>query len=222
MRRFLIWLPLLLTACNGNLLGPETTLGGPLGRFGHSLSRLPATPAPVVATPAPEVAALPVETPAPRQLVATPVPFVPAPVRTTPSPTPVPTPTPYVPVVLLTPAPSPWPVPGLTDVTVNQRRFTFTVWDDAYEDGDRIRLYLNGQVLEAAVDLTLKNAGTRLTVDLQPGINRLRFLALNTGESPPNTFALKVDADLLISGSASQVSRGLEVGESDTLTVTAP
>lgn len=223
MRRLLVWLPILLTACNGNLMGPEGTLGGPLGRFGHSLTLDPATPAPV-ASRAPEIASLPTPAPTSRQPASSPVPASPTP-RPSPKPTPTPTPKPELPVILLTPDPVPTalaPAPGLTDVTVSGRYLSFTVWDNGDEDGDRIRLYLNGKVVEAAWDLSLLNAGTRLALNLQPGRNELRFTALNEGLFPPNTFALRLDADLVVSGSATQLSRFLQTGESDVLTVYAP
>lgn len=222
MRRLLIWLPMLLTACTGNFMGPEASLGGPLGRFGHSLSLQPATPAPVLATRAPEIAALPVQTPAPRQLVATPRPFAPEPVRPTPSPTPAPTATPEVTAVLLEPEPVPLPSTTLTQVVLNQRTLTFIVWDDATEDGDRIRLYVNGTIIEAASDLTLSSMGKRLTVTLNSGVNEIRFMALNEGEYGLNTFAFQIDRDLMVEGLSYQQSRGLSTGESETLTVLAP
>ncbi|HEY9854162.1 MAG TPA: hypothetical protein V6D05_00405 [Stenomitos sp.] len=230
MRRLLVWLPILLTACSANLMAPETQLGGPLGRFGHSLTGEPASPAP----PAPiaEVAALPVKTPNPRQLVSTP-----RPAETSP-PAPIPTVVPYTPppepvnVVLLTPppptprptpTPTPTPAPrGLRPMILNQPYVTFLLYDDADEDGDRIRVELNDVEVEGFGNLFLTNAGTTMNVELHSGVNYLRFRALSQGEGGPCTFGLRVSPYALVEGPASQFSQYLLTGESETLMLIAP
>lgn len=62
--------------------------------------------------------------------------------------------------------------------------------DHEYVDGDRIKLLLNNIVIHANINLT----GTYYTidVDLVEGYNNIEFLALNEGESSPNTAQLSV------------------------------
>lgn len=219
MRRLWPLLPILLTACTGNLMAPESPLGGPLGRFGQSLSGMPASPA-ATAVPATEVAALPVTTPAPRQLVATPF------VEETPAPYVGPTVVPFSPEPepIVTPAPTPDPLPpmGLTPVTINQPIIRFLIGDWGTEDGDRICLTVNGETVEGAEDLTLTKGGTRLSIPLNPGVNVIRCYALNEGSLSPNTFMLTIDPELLVAGSDTQLSNGMLTGESDALMVIAP
>lgn len=222
MRRLLPWLPILLTACSSNVMGVQA-LGGPMGRFGHSLTREPALATAAPDTPPPAIASVPTPTPTPRTLVATPFPITPPPTpwptQSPPPPTPTPTP---VPVVLLTPEPTPTPGPtyGLGAVRVNRRYLWIYVRDNAAEDGDRVRIELNGEVMVA--DLTLTNGWTPLSFDLRAGTNRLRWVALNEGEVSPNTFEIYLHPDQLVTGSANQNSTFLLTGESDTLTVIAP
>lgn len=222
MRRLLVWLPFVITACSGNGMGPEA-LGGPLGRFGHSLTREPAFESAAPATPPAEIASLSTTTPTPRTLVATPFQATPAPTPwPTPSPPPpTPSPTPPV-VVLLTPDPTPTPVLGLGTVTVNRRSLVVWVRDDAAEDGDRIQIDLNDKILPGAFDLRLTNAWIPLNVELRSGVNRLRWTALNEGDVSPNTFEIYVAPEVLVAGSANQRSTYLLTGDSEILTVNAP
>lgn len=62
--------------------------------------------------------------------------------------------------------------------------------DDQYVDGDRIRVFVNGEMIHSSVSLT---AGwTPVLVNLKPGFNTIEFLALNQGSSGPNTAAFAV------------------------------
>ncbi len=65
--------------------------------------------------------------------------------------------------------------------------------DHEYVDGDRIRIYVNGEVAEANVLLTGSYKG--INIDLQKGFNRLDFEALNQGSSGPNTAQVDVYDD---------------------------
>jgi|TARA_B110000914_G_C15458246_1_gene444488 hypothetical protein len=62
--------------------------------------------------------------------------------------------------------------------------------DHEYVDGDRIKLLLNNIVIHANINLT----GTYYTIDIDlvEGYNNIEFLALNEGESSPNTAQLSV------------------------------
>lgn len=62
--------------------------------------------------------------------------------------------------------------------------------DDQYVDGDRIRVFVNGEMIHSSVSLS---AGwTPVLVNLKPGFNTIEFLALNQGSSGPNTAAFAV------------------------------
>ena len=62
--------------------------------------------------------------------------------------------------------------------------------DHEYVDGDRVRIYANGMVVEPNVLLT--GAFKGINVELDEGFNRLEFEALNQGSSGPNTAQIDV------------------------------
>ena len=62
--------------------------------------------------------------------------------------------------------------------------------DHEYVDGDRVRIYLNENIIEQNLTLTAGFQG--LNVDLQEGVNILVFEALNQGASGPNTAQVDV------------------------------
>jgi len=57
--------------------------------------------------------------------------------------------------------------------------------DHEYVDGDRIKIYLNGEVVEH--NLLLDGTFKGINIDLVQGFNRIEFEALNQGSSGPNT-----------------------------------
>ncbi len=57
--------------------------------------------------------------------------------------------------------------------------------DHEYVDGDRIKIYLNGEVVE--YNLLLTGSFKGVNIDLVKGFNRIEFEALNQGSSGPNT-----------------------------------
>ena len=65
------------------------------------------------------------------------------------------------------------------------------VKDSGSEDGDRVKLKWNDEVIRA--ELTLSNAGQHLNLSLKPGPNYLHVTALNEGSSSPNTAVVVVD-----------------------------
>ena len=66
--------------------------------------------------------------------------------------------------------------------------------DHGYTDGDVIQVLVNGDVIKSRVFLTGGYKGFKL--DLQKGFNKIDFLALNQGESGPNTAEFQVIDDL--------------------------
>ena len=62
--------------------------------------------------------------------------------------------------------------------------------DHEYVDGDKIRVYVNGDIVQSGVYLTGSFSGFVLT--LEEGENIIEFQALNQGSSCPNTAELHV------------------------------
>lgn len=156
-------------------------------------------------------------------VVGTPAPMPTPEPTASPAATPAPTPTPVAtgtPEVFDTPTPAPSPTEGFEPVVVNTRSVQVRLRDDQIEDGDRIKVELNGQVVPGYEDHTLTKAGHTLTLELNVGDNALKVTALNEGRLPPNTTEVLIDADKVVSGSANQLSSGLATGESETLTFT--
>ena len=104
------------------------------------------------------------------------------------------------------------PFSGLRDVTVDQNTIPISFRDNGnLQDGDRLRIRLNG--VEIANDLTLTFAGSTFNLNLLPGVNVVEITALNEGESPPNTAEISI-------GGIVQSGRGLLTGETVTLNIT--
>ncbi len=62
--------------------------------------------------------------------------------------------------------------------------------DHEYVDGDRIRLMINGSLIHP--NISLSSAFYVVDVDLDEGYNNIDFIALNEGDSSPNTAQLIV------------------------------
>jgi hypothetical protein len=62
--------------------------------------------------------------------------------------------------------------------------------DHEYVDGDRIKLLLNNIVIHPNINLT--GSYYTIDIDLDEGYNNIEFVALNEGESSPNTAQLSV------------------------------
>tara|TARA_R110000787_G_scaffold108621_5_gene217061 strand:- start:6520 stop:7179 length:660 start_codon:yes stop_codon:yes gene_type:complete len=75
---------------------------------------------------------------------------------------------------------------GSLNVTIMYR-------DHEYVDGDRVRIYVNGDIVKSSVYLTAGFNG--FTFLLQPGFNKVEFQALNQGSSGPNTAELRIFND---------------------------
>ena len=77
-------------------------------------------------------------------------------------------------------------------------------------DGDRVRIWLNGEVI--ANDIFLGSAFRELFFDLKQGFNVLEFEALNQGESGPNTaqFVMFGDDSKLITSNIWNLTTGVK------------
>jgi len=75
---------------------------------------------------------------------------------------------------------------GSSNVTIMYR-------DHEYVDGDRVRIYVNGDIVKSSVYLSAGFNG--FTFLLQPGFNKVEFQALNQGSSGPNTAELRIFND---------------------------
>lgn len=62
--------------------------------------------------------------------------------------------------------------------------------DYQYVDGDRVRVYVNGKIVQS--DISLHANYTPILITLSNGFNTIEIEALNQGSSGPNTAAFKV------------------------------
>jgi len=65
--------------------------------------------------------------------------------------------------------------------------------DHEYVDGDRVRIFVNGDIVKSSVYLSSGFNG--FTFQLQAGFNKVEFQALNQGSSGPNTAELRIFDD---------------------------
>lgn len=82
--------------------------------------------------------------------------------------------------------------------------------DAEYVDGDEIRVYLNGRIIQAEVILDSNFKGFEIA--LEKGFNKIDFEALNQGSSGPNTAEFQVydDKGSLISASRWNLGTGFK------------
>ena len=78
----------------------------------------------------------------------------------------------------------------LGDIETNSKYIIIKCRDHEYVDGDKIRLMLNGSIIHPSITLT--SMFFVVDVDLDDGYNNIDFIALNEGESSPNTAQLIV------------------------------
>ncbi len=81
----------------------------------------------------------------------------------------------------------------LGDVTTTASFVQVKYRDHEYVDGDRIRVFVNEDIVQSDITLTGSFAGFTLT--LEQGFNRIEFQAINQGSSGPNTAELHVYDD---------------------------
>ena len=78
----------------------------------------------------------------------------------------------------------------LGDLETDSEYIIIKCRDHEYVDGDRIRLMINGAVIHP--NISLSGVFYVVDVDLDEGYNNIDFIALNEGESSPNTAQLIV------------------------------
>ena len=78
----------------------------------------------------------------------------------------------------------------LGDLETKSKYIIIKCRDHEYVDGDRIRLMINGSVIHP--NILLSAAFYVVDIDLDEGYNNIDFIALNEGESSPNTAQLIV------------------------------
>lgn len=79
---------------------------------------------------------------------------------------------------------------GLGTISTKSRIVRIEARDHSYIDGDRIKVYLNEQVISD--NIGLKSNYFVIYVPLKEGYNRIDFQALNQGTSGPNTAEFSV------------------------------
>ena len=82
--------------------------------------------------------------------------------------------------------------------------------DHGYFDGDYVQVLVNDQIVIPRLLLT--NSYKGFNIELNEGLNKIDFLALNQGESGPNTAELQVfdDNEVLISSKAWNLLTGVK------------
>lgn len=81
----------------------------------------------------------------------------------------------------------------LGNFKITGRKANIRCRDHEYPDGDRVRVFVNGTVF--IPDLLLTGSYKSFAVPLVEGINKIEFVALNQGESGPNTAEFQVFDD---------------------------
>lgn len=88
----------------------------------------------------------------------------------------------------------------LGDLKTRSKTIIIKCRDHEYVDGDKIKIMVNDVIIHP--NLTLRGDYYSIDVDLKEGFNTINFIALNEGESSPNTahlVVLDVDGNLLAS-----------------------
>lgn len=90
------------------------------------------------------------------------------------------------------------------------KSFTSTIRyrDAAFVDGDKVRVYLNDKIIEPEVVLDGEFKGFK--IQLENGVNKIDFEALNEGFASPNTAEFQVydEKGVIVSGSQWNVGTG--------------
>ncbi|SHG65441.1 hypothetical protein SAMN05443549_105244 [Flavobacterium fluvii] len=88
------------------------------------------------------------------------------------------------------------------------KTFTSTIRyrDAAFVDGDKIKVHLNGKVIEPEIVMDGESKGFK--IKLEKGVNRIDFEALNEGFASPNTAEFQVYDEMGVVVSSSQWNVG--------------
>jgi hypothetical protein len=78
----------------------------------------------------------------------------------------------------------------LGEFKTNTKYIKIVCRDHQYPDGDRVRVLVNDKIMINSI--LLQSVATEYYLDLSEGFNKIDFLALNQGESGPNTAAFTV------------------------------
>lgn len=81
----------------------------------------------------------------------------------------------------------------LGEIRTGKQTLKMTLWDPRLEDGDRVRIWLNDEIL--ITDMTLLNASQGFDIKLLDGFNKVEVEALNQGYSAPNTSGIVIRDD---------------------------
>ena len=81
----------------------------------------------------------------------------------------------------------------LGDFKSNAKSVRVVFRDHQHPDGDRVQVRLNDEIFY--LNILLQESYKKLDVDLKTGFNKIDFVALNQGESGPNTAEVRVYDD---------------------------
>ena len=113
----------------------------------------------------------------------------------------------------------PAPPSSNADSTVNAKDIRIRFWDEQEEDGDRIRILLNGQVVPGLENIRLTNQGTVAKLELRPGKNVITLVALDKGQRGPCTSGIQILDNVVVAGKSQSRTDDLEVGQSSSLEI---
>lgn len=106
----------------------------------------------------------------------------------------------------------------LQNVTVNSRNITLTLRDPQFVDGDVVNVDING--LRVLNQIVTGGRQVSFPVQLQAGVNNIAVSAQSVGVTPP--LVTEITVSNVTGGPAVQLTRGLNAGEQQTFTITAP
>lgn len=95
-------------------------------------------------------------------------------------------------------------------INSNSNKMTFMFRDHMAFDGDRVNVVLNGEVV--AENVLLRPGFTTLDIPMEIGFNKIAFVALNQGQSGPNTAQLRIvdDAGYVVSNNVWNLLTGVK------------
>jgi hypothetical protein len=109
----------------------------------------------------------------------------------------------------------------IPDVTVNANPIAIILYDNGSEDGDIVRVTVNGQSLPGLDNVVLTNVDQTFYIDLQQGLNTVEVTALNEGSSSPNTATLVIpQSQVVLGGNVFEANQ--PTGSTTSFTVFAP
>ena len=107
---------------------------------------------------------------------------------------------------------------SLQNVTVNSTTINLTLRDPQFVDGDIVNVDVNG--VRAINGYTTGGRHATFPITLNSGANTIAINTQNAGVTPP--LVTEVSIGGVTSGPAVQMTRGMQKGETQTFTITAP